>query len=492
MLAHDTYLILKGHELQRLEATGRTTGQVAMSQLFYQTELGLDPLIQAEGAAGVSEATYLYRMIEESLGTKAARVKLINDVRLKVKEQMKGGGGVSEGNTSCMSETSANLCRGAEPPQPKVGGPARMLSSSDMTASSGDLEALGQDERKQVEEGNDKSNQPSDTLTASSANTTAGRKRRRVVIDEDEEEEGGGEEEGKELKQLLEALKGPQAVFKSAEVPLLLQSLGQIFGKDRERVVETLARSSSAVWAELWRGGALSGFTFWLHHQIDSVTVSGQGWRMQQQHYGGAEGIFSRGGMGKETGLFMRMLRLVHSLLHIVADGGRSVDVREWQDSQAAAVLADVKERFAPHVRVDAGHATGRIEGKCTAESRRGVWPQEARQAARDIVDTACKVLAAPRAAPSLRRSQYSHSILLTAQVSQAEGGSEAGGAIATGARAALLKKPGSDRRRNLRVSFRNYMELEEFFEFETYNEATLDVQAANGDLGTAQNCLGF
>jgi len=314
-----------------------------------------------------------------------------------------------------------------------------------------------------------------------------------------------------ELKQRLKVLKRPHATLAPADVPFFLQTWGQIMGKDRQRVLEALERSSDAVRAAFRSGGGLGGLVYWLHDQMSPRALGSQERKVLQGESEGVQGTSS----GSAAEIFIQMLRLVQGLVEATANTGWDVEVGEWRASQAGPVLADVEERLVPHTL----HRIGGEEGK--REGGHGVWPHEAKVVATGVVHTirAALAIAGRYPTPQERARLASHppdkplvmlppahvnggatGSLHPARASQAEGITTAGSGAAFGALAAVTVSR-RKAREGLHVSFKgddellqvhNYKSLEVAADEQARRRANslLDVKTANDDLETGSTCF--
>jgi hypothetical protein len=313
-----------------------------------------------------------------------------------------------------------------------------------------------------------------------------------------------------ELKQRLKVLKRPHAALAPGDVPFFLQAWSQIMGKDRQRVLEALARSSDAVRAAFRCGGGLGGLVYWLHDQMSPRALGSQERKVLQGESGGAPG--SSGGSAAE--IFIQMLRLIQGLVDATANTGWDVEVGEWRASQAGPVLMDVKERLAPHTLDDIGGEEGKGEGG------RGVWPYEAKVVATGVVHTirAALAIAGRYPTPQERARLAIHppekpSVVVPpahvgggvtgsqhlARASQAGDIATAGNAAAFGALVAVTESRRN--REGLHVSFKRDGELLQMHNYKSLEMAAdeqarrrtislLDVKTANEYLEKGSTCF--
>jgi len=305
------------------------------------------------------------------------------------------------------------------------------------------------------------------------------------------------------LKRRLKVLKRPQAALAPVDVPFFLQAWGQIMGKDRQRVLEALSRSSDAVRAAFRCTGGLGGLVYWLHDQMSPRGLGAQENKVLQGEPGSAQ-------------IFIQMLRLAQGLVDSIADTAWNVEVGGWRASQAGPVLVDVEERLAPHIVGGIGgeESVGGIggeEGK--GEGGRGVWPEEAQRVATGVVRMIRAALAFPERYPTPQERarlathppQTPPVLLQPARVGgeaadnqHPAGASRAGATVAdataTAVEALVRNWEG------LRVSFKageglrqvhNYTRLEMTADEEARRRSTplMDVMTADDELDKALNC---
>ena len=297
-----------------------------------------------------------------------------------------------------------------------------------------------------------------------------------------------------ELKRRLKVLKRAQAALAPVDLPFFLQAWGQIMGKDRQRVLEALTRSSDAVRAAFRCAGGLGGLVYWLHDQMSPRGLGAQENKVLQGEPGSAQ-------------IFIQMLRLAQGLVDAIADTAWNVEVGEWRVSQAGPVLAEVEERLVPHILDCVGGEEGKGEGGD------GGWPDEAKRVATGVVRTVRAALAfsGRYPTPQERARLASHppqtpSVLLqparvggeVAGNQRPAGASQAGNAVAEAATTAVGAV--ARNRAGLRVSFKageglrqvhNYTRLEMTADEEARHRSTslMDVKTADEELDKALNC---
>lgn len=307
-----------------------------------------------------------------------------------------------------------------------------------------------------------------------------------------------------ELKRRLKMLKRIDIALVDGDVIFFLRAWSQILGKDRQKVLEALTRSNDAVRAAFRRGGGLGGLVYWLHDQLSHRGLGSQELKVLQGESGGPRVTSSGSTTGKETEIFIQMLRLIQGLVVAIADMGWKLEIGEWRASQAGAVLAAVEERLMPHI------LGGSVREATNGESMSSAWPQEAKLVATGIVRTIRAALTLPERMPTPQeRARLSSNppqapsvVLLPTQGSEVIIDNQR---LARTLRAKDTTGAVMGTRRNrhgLRVSFKADEELLEVFEYESLKEETageevrrrssplLDVRLANTEMEKAQNCF--